>query len=444
MNKDARRNPLSGIRAQLLAMSILPLLIASVVSIWAAIASMKSGLQEEALDQLKSVCVAVKASFDTMNADDYALNEAGELIKGDFNITANTAELDQHVEGTDTDVTLFYGDTRKATTLIDAVSGERIIGTTASEAVAKAVLGGEEYSALSLTINNENYYAYYIPLKNPDGTIIGMVFAGAPSATIDRFISFRCLFLIGVVVVVAVIAFIVIMILSGRLVKAVNNAKEAIDSLAAGDLTYTIDDSVLQRKDEIGDMVRGAKECIDHLNSTIGDIQNYAKDVLTNGEALENMALETSETSTNISSTVDDLSTGAVSLAEDIESATLRIDEMGQLIESIVSNIESLNSTSADMRDASAKAMDIMHELDVSNNKTREAVLNVAENVAETDESVNRIQDAVTMIMSVAAQTNLLCRSCFGNTEAVGRGKQLGAAYIGDNNKAFGGVSQFS
>ena len=131
MNKDARRNPLSGIRAQLLAMSILPLLIASVVSIWAAIASMKSGLQEEALDQLKSVCVAVKASFDTMNADDYALNEAGELIKGDFNITANTAELDQHVEGTDTDVTLFYGDTRKATTLIDAVSGERIIGTTA-------------------------------------------------------------------------------------------------------------------------------------------------------------------------------------------------------------------------------------------------------------------------------------------------------------------------
>lgn len=69
---------------------------------------------------------------------------------------------------------------RRATSLKDIDTGKRIVGTQASAEVAGAVLKGQEYSATDLVVNKQNYYAYYIPLKNPDGTIVGMVFAGEP------------------------------------------------------------------------------------------------------------------------------------------------------------------------------------------------------------------------------------------------------------------------
>ncbi len=414
MKTEKRTNFLKGIKFQLLMMSILPLLIASVVSIVTAVKNMESGLQNEALSRLKSVCISLKASYDTLNDDDYfldstqALNGNSPLVKGDYNITSSMEDLDAYVEGTNVEITLFYGDTRKATTLIDASTGDRMVDTKASEEVARKVLGGEEYTATKLAINGENYYAYYLPLENPDGSIVGMVFAGAPSSEIDSFIAQRCGILIGVTVVIGIVMLVIIVIISTNLVKAIDSARDAVDSLAQGNLTYKVDEKAVARKDEIGDMARGVAECIDRMRSTIGGIKSCADELLSSGEELETMSQQTSHNADNINSTVADLSTGAMSLAEDIESATLKIDEMGVLIENIVSNIGNLNENSAEMASASKKVFEIMRELDESSQKMTDAVFGVAKNVAETDDAVKRISDAVSMIMSVASQTNLL------------------------------------
>ena len=414
MKTEKQANFFSSIKFQLLMMSILPLLIASVVSIVTAVKNMESGLQNEALSRLESVCISLKASYDTLNDDDYfldseqALNGNSPLVKGDYNITSNMEDLDAYVEGTNVEITLFYGDTRKATTLIDSTTGERIVESKASEDVAKKVLSGEKYAATKLMINNENYYAYYLPLENPDGSIVGMVFAGAPSSEIDSFIAQRCGILIGVTIVIGIIMLVIIVIVSTNLVKAIDGAKTAVGNLAQGNLTYKVDEKALARKDEIGDMARGVAECINRMHSTIGDIKNCSDELLSSGEGLEAMAQQTSSSADNINMTVSDLSTGAMSLAEDIESATLKIDEMGVLIENIVANISSLNENSEEMTAASKKAFDIMHELEESNGNMADAVLGVAKNVSETDEAVRRISEAVSMIMSVASQTNLL------------------------------------
>ena len=89
------------------------------------------------------------------------------LYKGEYCITAEEGVIDSFVIGSDTDVTIFYNDTRRATSLVDKQSGERIIGTTASDVVVDTVLKkGEDYSTANILINNEKYYAYYKPLKN--------------------------------------------------------------------------------------------------------------------------------------------------------------------------------------------------------------------------------------------------------------------------------------
>lgn len=407
-NEGSGKNFSHSMKMQLLTVTLIPLAVLGVISILTADLNLENGLQEESLKQLKAICVAVRAAYDNLNDEPYTLNEEGDMVKGDYNITQNVDRVDAYTEGMDSVVTLFYGDTRKATSLIDASTGERIIGTQASKEVADTVLSGQEYSSTSLIINEENYYAYYIPLKNPDGTVIGMVFAGEPSKKIDSYIAAKRnnILLITAIVLICAIGFVVYV--SVRISKAVDDTKVVIDNLADGNLTFKVSSKLLRRKDEIGDMGRSAEKCLEELHTIVSDIQGFADSVRKAGDELESMAAHTSQNADEISLAVEDVSKGAVSQAEEVEAATVQVGDMGQTIENIVSNIAVLNDTSAKMENAGAKVNEIIMELSDSNDKTTEAIRSVSKNVSATDESVKRISEAVEAITSIASQTSLL------------------------------------
>lgn len=407
-NTTKNKNLLTSIIIQLLAMALVPLVILGAVCVVTAGKSLREGLQEEALTQMKATCVAAKAAYDNMNDGDYYLGENDELMKGDYNITQNESGIDALTEGMNSDITIFYGDTRRATSLKDIATGNRIVGTQASAAVAETVLKGQEYSATDLMVNGKNYYAYYIPLKNPDGSIVGMVFAGEPSAGIDQFITSKIILVTGAVVVVLLVAIAVVVLVSISIVKAVKRAQEAIDNLAKGNLAYTVDTVILRRKDEIGDMGRGVKECIASLRDIVCGIQEHSRDVLASGDSLETVAIRSSQNAAEIAHAVDDISQGAVSQAEEIEDANTKINDMGQIIEQIVESIANLNEISAGMQDNGMQASQIIGELSKSNDRTVDAIQLVARTVEATDDSVKKISEAVEMITSVAEQTNLL------------------------------------
>lgn len=405
---ESKGNPFKSIVVKLLMMAILPLVILGAVCVVVASSSLRSGLRDEALERVKATCIAVKGAYSNINEGDYTLNENNELLKGDYNITRNEAGIDALTEGLASDVTLFFGDTRRATSLKDISTGERIVGTQASAEVVDQVMTGNEYSSTALTINDQNYYAYYIPLENPDGSIVGMVFAGTPSKEIDKYITSRILLVIGAAVIVMIVAILAVALSSFAIVRAIKGAQNAVENLAQGNLAYNIDNSILQRNDEIGDMGRGVVECIQVLRRIATGIQNSSRSVLNSGDELESMAVQTSQNADEITRAVDEISKGAVSQAEEIEDATMRVKDMGQAIESIVSSIENLDSTSELMQDEGNAAARIIQELSNSNDKTTIAIQAVAENVEATDESVKRIAEAVEMITSVAEQTNLL------------------------------------
>lgn len=419
-----------GIKIQLLLMAVIPLVVLGVLSILTAESNLKDGLEEEALKQLKATCVAVRASYDNLNDDPYELNKDGELVKGDYNISQNVEKIDTYTDGMDSVVTIFYGDTRKATSLIDSSTGAGIIDTKASDIVADTVLGGKEYSSTNLVINEENYYSYYIPLKNPDDEVVGMVFSGVPSKDIDNYISGkRNNILIGtLVVLLCAVAY--VFYKSFRIANAVDNTKKAIDNLSSGNLAYKVEEKLLKRKDEIGDMGRSAEACIESLHNIVENIRNVAGNVQNEGNELETMAAHTSQNADEISNAVEDISKGAFAQAEDVESATMKVSDMGQVIEKIVSNISSLNEKSAGMEVAGTQAQRIINELSDSNDKTTEAVQLISKNVADTDQSVKKISDAVEMITSIAEQTSLLSLNA-----------SIEAARAGETGKGFAVVA---
>lgn len=201
---------------------------------------------------------------------DYRLDENNNLWKGDVNLSENSDMIDAYVEGLDADVTIFYGKTRRVTSLLDAATGERIIGTDATDEVWNIVRAGESYETTNLTINNLPYAACYIPLEDSQGQVIGMVFAGQPSTRIQSFISEKVrnfiIITVGMLIVAAVVGFFTANVLA----KCIMMAKNVILQVAEGDLNAKTDESIIRRRDEIGDMGRAINSLVEKLRDIVG------------------------------------------------------------------------------------------------------------------------------------------------------------------------------
>lgn len=403
--KDKKR---LGVMAQLVMLCAIPMIIMVTVVTFYSIGRMRDLVQDSTMEGLRDLCQSVYAAYDAIDTGDYWQN--GEMLyKGKYCVTEHEEIIDSFVEGSNTDVTIFYGDTRRATSLRDKSTGERILGTKASDSVIAAVLeGGKTYETSDVIINGEQYYAFYMPAYDTSGRCVGMVFAGQPATEALAEINKSTLMILGMAALILAVALVVCIRIARALAKVIVQSENILSSLAEGNLDLKVSDRLLKRKDELGIMGRAVQSLLDKLQEIIGSIKQNTNTLMVKGDTLESMAAQSSTTADEISTAVEDISKGAVSMAEDIEAATLQVNNMGILIEKIVDSVQELDHLSGQMHQADTESERIIHELSESNDKTTEAIKKIEVSVHTTNESVTRIQEAVNLIASIASETSLL------------------------------------
>lgn len=403
---EGKRRKIS-VRVMLIAMIALPALVISVVLMFYAKFSLTSGLNTEALQGLSMLAQSLKASYATM-AGDWYLDENEQLWKGDENLTAVMDEIDTYTQGSEADVTICYGKTRRLTSLRDSKTGERILGTDISDEVWATVQKGQKYETTDIVINGLEYVAVYIPLEDNSGKVIGVVFAGMPLTDVKEFINSKVGAFIGISVAMLIIACVLGIFEAFHIANAIVKAKNVVEVLASGDLGVKVDAKILGRSDEIGDMARAVKELKDELNKIVGNLQKSANTLFEAGNGLEDMAKQCSNTTDDVSRAVEEISKGAVSQAEEIQNASSEIVAMGEVIEEIVDNVSNLTEASDAMSRAGNTSTETMLNLSASNDRTASAIGNIGNQIRLTDESIKQISMATELITSIASQTNLL------------------------------------
>lgn len=218
--------------------------------------TMYQEVERELYDATKSATTLLNAAY----PGDYHLEGdiAYLLYKGETDITRDYSLLDQFKEDTGLDITLFYQDTRILTTLYNA-QGERIVGSGAPDIVIRDVLNtGENHFYTHTLINGKAYFSYYIPLRNQDGSVVGMLFVGRPSETVSLSIQNYVYPLTWLIIGFVALVSVCIYFYTRRFVAVLLHIHSFLSEVASGNLNATLDHSVTKRSDELGDIGRCA------------------------------------------------------------------------------------------------------------------------------------------------------------------------------------------
>lgn len=416
-------------------MTIGPVVLLGLLSIFFMLTTVRSSMMEEIEEGLKGTAAATLAAYD-QNTGDYMESSNGDIWKGSYNISRSESLVDRIRDNTGMDVTFFYGDRRIMTSAVDS-NGDRILNSPAGDRIVEKVLqNGEEYFSSAVSLDGVMNYGYFMPVyqNGSDDEIIGMVFVGTDKENKDAVVN-GIIFGIGAAVCVAMILCIGVGL---KLATSIShNIKKSISimgKVAEGDLTVWVDDKMLKRKDEIGDLSRVTVKLKDTLKGILKGISENSASLLEASRALGNAADTTNGTMNEVQNAVSQVVANSTEQSKNSESTSENMRIMGEHITETSTEVDTLNQNAASMQKSSKKTADTLAQLCHINEEVERIIGEVKEQTDRTNVSIQKINTAMEFITYIAEETNLL--SLNASIEAARAGESgRGFAVVADQIK---------
>lgn len=345
----------------------------------------------------------------------------GGVVVGMF-LTENSW-LDELKEETESELTIFSGSTRYATTIVS--DGKRAVGTDMAQSVTDVVIGkGQPYTGMA-QILGQTHYVCYQPLNDINNKLVGAYFSGVSSAESDS-LKFSMIFssiLVAVIVAIAAMA-----VFTFITIKSVVNPIKEAEKLASAMSQGLLSQSEVKIKlgnDELGDFLRNLQKTEVTLSSYINDIKDVLAQMAAGdftaqpnvqylgdfteiktsfdhiSQSLREVIGEISETSNDVMNGSEQISEGSQVLAEGTTRQAASVEELSATINEITEKTEQ-NAKNA--MEAGRISSESAQKIEYQNGEIQNMLSAMEEIKAKSDQ----IQNIIKAIDDIAFQTNIL------------------------------------
>lgn len=392
---------------KLVGMCLLPMLIICIVITFFSINSLKTGIENEVEKSLRIVAVTLDETYTNLYEGDYKKGLSGKVTKGETTISGDTQLIDGIKSQTGFEASLFFGNMRLITT-VSKEAGGPATGTSLDKEIYEQIAAGESLFQKEFDIQGRSYYAYYRPLVNSDGSVIGAIEVAMETSTIQKTINTQIMKIVIVSVIFVVLASLVMMLISRGMVLTMQRTKAFLSRIAAGELDAVPDEKQLKQKDELGDIYGISVQLQMELRRIVNNIKSSADDLVSSANHLTDMAQDTQGIVEGVLNSVEEISQGTVTQAEGTSTANDNVGRIGEQIGFIKDEVNSLTTNARQMSGAEKESEQIIVELNASNEDTKSSVTKVADQIMIMNRSIQSIHTAVSMIQSIAEETDLL------------------------------------
>ena len=342
--------------------------------------------------------------FDLLYPGSYQIKN-DKLYKGGTKLNDNFTLIDKLGEVLGYKVTIFQNDTRITTNVTK--DGERAVGTKADEKVIKKVLeAGDSYTGTANVVGNELHVAY-IPIKNLANENIGMFFIGVDTkAFIDKTIwSFVIVLGIIVLISTAVILIFFGIFFKFNVTKPVDYILSALDSISNGNLSNEVK---LKSKDELQSIADSLDNTRKNFNLLISDLKNRAEGLAEDSHRLYDSAVETTQASENITSTIIDFTGKMDDSVDTMEKVFGEFDTLNSEAHIISDYVSDCKVSVEKLKENSDSGMDILGAAVNMILQTEKNVVDTSEFVTEFSNQIKEIITLLQAITGISEKTNLL------------------------------------
>ena len=255
MEKTTKRKSLMGTFNYII---ILPVFFIGIVMAGISYILIKKNVYYEIRSGMENEAYTLANTYDVMYPGYYELVKAENLMalkKGEHYLTNDF--IDNIKEDTGLEITIFYNDIRMITTLYS--DNKRITGSKMNSAIKKDVLDNG-YSKFydDVRIEEECFFAYYLPVHNGSENIIGAICILKPANQIHSKFAKQVIPLIAIIIAGVVIITYLNYLYFGKLNKNFKHIRNFIGEVTGGNLKAEMNREALAREDEIGDVAKAS------------------------------------------------------------------------------------------------------------------------------------------------------------------------------------------
>lgn len=395
----------------------LPMLLACIVIVAVSAATIKQGMESETFKTLEAIARGTMLALDGVSSGEYSM-QGDDLYKGDVNISQQMSALvDNYASTNNAQITLFFGDVRRATTIRDS-QGNPIVGTKADPKVAAEVLNaGNEYKRNDFEINGELYYGFYVPVTDGTNQVVGMVCASKERNTIKHYIFTREVFISLTAVVIYVVCIVFAMAISRKKIQyPLAKLSDAARRMAQGDIDIHLEKT---SNDEFGDLTEDFMMMAKTIKEQVRVTEQVAEGDLTAtykkaseddalGAAIVKMLRDNNRNLSTIRDAAARMTSGANEVASASNSLAQGTTQQASAIEEITVSIEEIANGAKVNADDANKANELVQNTKdgaIRGNEQMKQMIAAMQDINESSENISKIMK---VIDDISFQTNIL------------------------------------
>ena len=266
-----------------------------------------------------------------------------------------------------------------------------------NEALESDEMNGYKYA----TIDGVEYLFSYSKIGRTDLVLCNLI----PKTVILKNAASIGRTSVAFAIVSAIIALIIGSVLARGIGKAIGDMKNAMESVAQGDLTVQFK---TKRKDEFKILENSLSNMIGNMQQLIKEVAVVNDRVIVSAEDLSNTSSIVLESSKNISIAVNEVAIGSSKQVVDTDACLRQMSTLSDMVNKVYDETNEIDGLFENTRETVASGLSIVNNLNDKAKATSQITKEISTGMKNLEVNSRSIESIVNAINEISEQTNLL------------------------------------